>query len=365
MIVGCVKEIKKHEYRVGLTPDNVKSYVNNGHTVYIEKDAGIGSGFENNEYEKAGGKICQSADEVWSECEMVVKVKEPLEPEYGKMREGQIIYTYLHLAADQSLTEALLKNKVTGVAYETLKVGNTLPLLKPMSEVAGRVCVQEGAKYLEKHYGGRGVLLGGIVGVSKAKVLILGAGVLGTNAAKMAVGMQADVTIMDINIERLTYIDDIFGGKIKTVFSTDAAIEREIADADLVISSILIPGAGAPKIIKKEYLKKMKKGAVIVDPSIDQGGTSEVSRITYHDDPIFTVDGIILYCVANIPGATPRTSTFGLTNATLKYGLEIANRGINEACKALPELSTAVNTYAGKLTCEAVAKSLCLPYSKF
>ena len=357
MKIGSVKEIKKQEFRVGITPDNVKSYVLQGHEVCIEKDAGLGSGFKNEEYAEAGAKIVDKAADVWANCEMVVKVKEPLEDEFGFFREGQIIYTYLHLAAEKALTEALIKSKVSAVAYETLQVGNSLPLLRPMSEIAGRLSIQEGVNFLKKTMGGRGVLLSGVPGVQRAKVLILGAGVVGTNAAKIAMGMGAHVTITDVNQDRLVYLDDVYGSLLQTVYSTDANIEKEIIDADLVVSSVLIPGASAPKLVKKEYLKKMKEGSVIIDVAIDQGGTTEVSRRTYHDDPVYTVDGVIMYCVANMPGAAPRTATIALTNATLKYGLAIAKHGLEDAYKKHPELVSAINTYKGNITYKAVAEA--------
>lgn len=364
MKVGCVKEIKKHEYRVGLTPDNVAAYVAQGNEVMMEKGAGEGSGFSDADYKSAGAKMA-SADDVWAKCDMVVKVKEPLKEEYDKMREGQILYTYLHLAADKSLTNAMVKGKVTGVAYETLSENRALPLLRPMSEIAGRLAIHAGIRFLEKPLGGCGLLLGGVPGVPRAKVVVIGAGVVGTNAAKMAVGLNADVTVIDVNIDRLSYLEDIFGGRIQTLYSTPATIEREVETADLVVSAALIPGAGAPKLIKKEYLKKMKKGAVIVDPAIDQGGTTEVSKATYHDDPTFVVNDVILYCVANMPGATPRTSTIALTNATLRYGLAIAKEGLVDACKKIPSLVSAVNTYEGHITCKPVADEFGMKYKAF
>jgi alanine dehydrogenase len=362
--VGSVKEIKKQEYRVGITPDNAAAYVHAGNEVYIEKCAGEGSGFTDEEYTAAGAKIV-SADDIWEACDMVVKVKEPLEAEYAKMRKDQILYTYLHLAADRKLTEAMMASGINGVAYETVAIGRALPLLRPMSEIAGRLSIHAGIRFLEKPMGGMGVLLGGVPGVPRAKVVVIGAGVVGYNAAKMAVGLNADVTIIDVDINRLSYLEDIFGGRVQTLFSSPATIERELMDADLVVSSALIPGAGAPKLIKREYLKKMKKGAVIIDPAIDQGGTTDVSKVTYHDDPIFVVDDCIIYCVANMPGATPRTSTIALTNATLSYGLTIAKNGLEGACKIRPELVPGVNTYRGKLVCKPVADEFGLAYEEF
>lgn len=364
MKVGCVKEIKNNEFRVGLTPDNVKSYVNAGHEVYIEKDAGVGSSFATSEYEAAGAKICDTAKEVWATVDMMVKVKEPLPEEYPLFKENLILYTYLHIAADRPQMDALLQYKVKGVAYETLLERNhTLPLLAPMSQIAGRLSIQEGAKYLEKPFGGSGMLLSGVPGTPKAKVVILGAGMVGTNACKIAVGMGAQVSIVDINLERLAYLDDIFGARIQTLYSTDAVIEKELASADLVVGSILIPGKAAPKVGKAAYLKNMKPGSVIVDVAVDQGGCFETTHVTYHDNPTYVVDGVVHYCVGNMPGAVPRTSTIALTNATLKYGLQIANKGLEGACKENDVMYSAINTYGGKLTCKNVADSFEVEYS--
>jgi alanine dehydrogenase len=366
MIVGCVREIKKLEDRVGMTPGNARDFVLNGHTVCIEDGAGLGSGFENADYEQAGAEIAASADAVWGKSDMIVKVKEPLANEYPKLREGQILYTYLHLAADKPLTESLLKRKVKAVAYETIRGRNgELPLLKPMSEVAGRLSIQEGAKCLEKPMGGMGLLLGGVPGVKRSSVLILGGGVVGINACKIAVGMGAGVTIMDNNVNRLAYLDDIFGQKIQTLYSTAAAIEKAVAEADLVIGAVLIPGAAAPKLIKKSYLKRMKKGSVIVDVAVDQGGCCETTKATYHDAPTFVVDGVVHYCVANMPGAVAHTSTYALTNATLPYGLAIANKGLEEAAAQDPLLLTGINCYGGKLVCREVAASLGMAYDAY
>lgn len=364
MKVGCVKEIKILENRVGLTPENVKNYINCGHEVVIEQGAGLGSGFNDEEYKEAGAKILSSAKEVWDVSEMVIKVKEPLEPEYSLIRKGQIIYTYLHLAADKVLTDALLSAGAKAVAYETImERDGSLPLLAPMSQIAGRLSIQEGAKYLEKHYGGSGILLSGVPGTPKANVLILGAGIVGTSACKIAVGMGANVTIMDVNLQRLSYLDDIFGSRIQTLMSTDAAIENEVKKADLVIGSVLIPGKAAPKLMKRSYLKEMRPGSVIVDVAVDQGGCCETTKVTYHNDPIYEVDGVIHYCVGNMPGAVPRTAAYALTNATLKYGLEIANRGLEEACQKNEILYSGVNTYEGKLTCKNVAVSFGMEYT--
>ena len=339
MKVGCVKEIKNNEFRVGMTPDNVKSYVNAGHDVYIEKGAGEGSGFLDAEYEAAGAKMIDTAKEVWDTVEMMIKVKEPLPEEYPLFHEGLILYTYLHLAADKPQTDALLGAKVKGVAYETLIERNgSIPLLAPMSQIAGRLSIQEGAKYLEKRFG--------------------------TNACKIAVGMGANVTIMDINLQRLAYLDDIFGARIQTLVSNDANIEKAVKEADLVIGCVLIPGKSAPKIFKKKYLKEMKPGAVFVDVAVDQGGCGETTKVTYHDDPIFIEDGVVHYCVGNMPGAVPRTSTIALTNATLSYGLQIAGKGLEQACKDNEVIYSAINTYDGKLTCKNVADSFdCYEYT--
>lgn len=365
MRIGCVKEIKNNEFRVGMTPDNVKTYTAAGHEVYIEKGAGNGSGFTDGEYAAAGAALIGTAKEVWDTCEMMIKVKEPLKEEYPLFHEGLILYTYLHLAADRPQTDALLDAKVKGVAYETLmEKDGTLPLLTPMSQIAGRLSVQEGAKYLEKRFGGEGVLLAGVPGTPKAKVVILGGGVVGTNACKIAVGMGADVTILDINLQRLCYLDDIFGARIQTLASTDANIESCVRTADLVIGSVLIPGKAAPKLFKERYLKDMKPGVVFVDVAVDQGGCGETTKMTTHDDPIYIVDNIVHYCVGNMPGSVPRTSTIALTNATVRYGLQIAGRGLENAARENEVLYSAINTYDGKLTCRNVAESFdCCEYT--
>ncbi|MBO4218939.1 MAG: alanine dehydrogenase [Erysipelotrichaceae bacterium] len=358
MRVGCVREIKNNEFRVGLTPDNVAAYVHDGNEVFIEKGAGNGSGFTDEEYLKAGARVLESAEEVWKLSEMMVKVKEPLKQEYPFFHEGLIIYTYLHLAADKEQMDALLDAKVSGVAYETLQERDrSLPLLVPMSQIAGRLSIQEGAKYLEKKFGGRGVLLAGVPGTPKARVVILGGGTVGSNACKIAVGMGADVTVIDINLKRLEQLDNQYGGRIQTLVSTDSNIERAVIDADLVIGSVLIPGASAPKLFKERYLKEMKPGAVFVDVAIDQGGCGETSHMTTHDDPIYVKEGIVHYCVGNMPGAVSRTSTIALTNATLRYGLQIARYGLEEACRRNEVIYSGINTYQGKLTYKNVADS--------
>ncbi|HEY9284598.1 MAG TPA: alanine dehydrogenase [Pyrinomonadaceae bacterium] len=364
MKVGLPKEIKDNEYRVGLTPAGARALTDAGHRVFVERDAGAGSGFGTELYEKAGATILESADDVWAEGEMIVKVKEPIAPEYPRMREGQLLFTYLHLAPDPELTKQLLERKVTGVAYETIEDRRgTLPLLTPMSEVAGRMAVQVGAQYLEKMNGGRGVLLGGVPGVPAARIVIIGGGVVGTNAAKIAIGMGAQVTIIDKNLDRLRELDDIFLSKISTLASSAYAIHGAIAEADLIIGAVLIPGAAAPMLVTREMLKDVPDGAVIVDVAVDQGGCIETTRPTTHSNPTFYEEGVLHYCVANMPGAVPRTSTFALTNATLPYALRLANRGFVDAINSDPGLKLGVNTYAGKLTYEAVAESQGLGYT--
>lgn len=334
MKIGSVKEIKNNEFRVGLTPDNVRAYVSAGHEVLIEKGAGIGSGFTDGEYIEAGACMYDKAADVWKDCEMMVKVKEPLEEEYELFHDGLILYTYLHLAADKPQTDALLAGKVKAVAYETMQEKDgSLPCLAPMSQIAGRLSIQEGAKYLEKRFGGEGILLAGVPGTPKANVVILGGGTVGMNACRIAVGMGANVTIVDVNLKRLEQLDNIFGSHVQTLVSTDSNIERAVKDADLVIGSVLIPGGTTPKLFKKKYLPEMKDGAVFVDVAIDQGGCGESSHVTTHDDPVFIEEGVVHYCVGNMPGAVPRTSTIALTNATLRYGLQIAEAGLEEACK--------------------------------
>ena len=364
MKIGTVKEIKRYEYRVGLTPSNVKEFVNHGHEVYVQDGAGAGSSFSSEEYAAAGAKIVSTANEVWGICDMIVKVKEPLEEEFPLMREGQIIYTFLHLAAAKPLTEALLKSKSKAVAYETIEdANNGLPLLRPMSEIAGKLSVQAGARCLEKPMGGRGVLLSGAVGVKKAECIIIGAGVVGTAALKMAIGLGANVTIFDKNMDRLGYLDDVFGSRIQTMYSTPTAIAEALPNADLVIGAVLIPGAKAPKLIKREHLKLMKPGAVIVDVAVDQGGCCETTTPTYHDAPTFVVDDIVHYCVANMPGAVSQTSTLALTNATIDLGVKIANMGLEAALEKEKGLRPGVNCYNGYLTCKEVAEAFGMEYT--
>lgn len=364
MKVGCVKEIKNNESRVGMTPDNAQEYCMHGHQVFIQKGAGLGSGFSDEDYAENGAAMLETAAEVWATADMIVKVKEPLSQEYPFMRENQIIYTYLHLAADKPLTDALLNQKCKGVAYETLTdARGALPLLKPMSEIAGRLSVIEGARCMEKPFGGCGVLISGVPGVRKAKVVVIGGGIVGTNASKMALGLGADVTILDVNLDRLTELDNMFNDKLKTIYSTRPSLERELSDADLVIGAVLIPGASAPKLIKRDMLKCMKPGTVIVDVAVDQGGCVETTHATTHDTPTFIVDGVVHYCVANMPGAVPHTSTLALTNATLSYGLKIADLGLEGAALKHPGILSAINTYDGKCTYKGVADAFDIAYT--
>jgi alanine dehydrogenase len=364
VIVGLPKEIKDNEYRVGLTPAGGRALTDAGHRVVVERGAGEGSGFDDALYERAGAHIIDSADDVWAEAEMIIKVKEPIEPEYARMKEGLLLFTYLHLAPDPKQTQALLDRKVTAIAYETITDRRgTLPLLTPMSEVAGRMAVQVGAQYLEKMNGGRGVLLGGVPGVPAARVVIIGGGVVGTNAAKMAVGLGAQVTIVDKNLDRLRELDDIFLSKISTLASSAYAVHGAISEADLIIGAVLVPGAAAPRLVTREMLRDVPNGAVVVDVAVDQGGCIETTRPTTHSNPTIYEEGVLHYSVANKPGAVPRTSTFALTNATLPYALRLANRGFLDAISTDPGLKEGVNTYAGKMTYKAVADDQGLDYS--
>lgn len=364
MIIGLPKEIKDNESRVGLTPAGVKTLADFGHTVLVENGAGEGSGISNEEYVTASGQIVATAEEVWQRAEMIVKVKEPVGPEHQRMRPGQILFTYLHLAPDPALTQVLLEREVIGVAYETITSdAGHLPLLTPMSEVAGRMAVQVGAHYLTKPEGGRGVLMGGVPGVLPAKVAIIGGGVVGINSIKMAVGLGAHVVVLDRNLERLRYLDDIFGAKIRTLISNPYTVKEAIANADLVIGAVLVPGASAPRLVTQDMLKTMHKGAVIVDVAVDQGGCIETTRPTTHSNPTFYVEEVLHYCVANMPGAVPRTSTFALTNATLPFAIRLANHGFRDAVAHDPHLRNGINTYRGKITCQGVAESQGLPYS--
>ena len=364
MKIGLPKEIKDNEYRVGLTPAGVNALENAGHEVFVQKTAGEGSGFADELYTKAGATLLDTADEIWQTGEMIVKVKEPVAPEYPRMRENQLLFTYLHLAPEFELTKQMMERKVTGVAYETItdKKGS-LPLLTPMSEVAGRMSVQVGATYLEKMNGGKGILLGGVPGVPAANVVIIGGGVVGTEAAKMAVGLGAHVTIIDINLDRLRQLDDIFLSKVQTLASSRYQIHEAISHADLVIGGVLVVGAAAPKLVTRDMLKDIPNGSVLVDVAVDQGGCFETTHATTHSNPTYYEEGVLHYCVANMPGAVPRTSTFALTNATLPYALSLANKGFERAIREDAGLAEGVNTFGGKLTYEAVATSQNIEYT--
>jgi alanine dehydrogenase len=358
MIIGVPKEVKDNEYRVGMVPSGVKALVDAGHKVLVQSKAGEGSSMPDEDYKAAGAEIIGSAADVWGKADMVVKVKEPYGDEPKMFRENLVLFTYLHLAPIPDLTDELLKKKVTGIAYETVTdKAKTLPLLTPMSEVAGRMSVQVGASYLEKEKGGRGVLLGGVPGVAPAKVVIIGGGIVGTHAAKIALGMGADTTIIDINLNRLRELDDIFGGRVRTLASNSYSIGKASSEADLLIGGVLIPGASAPKLVTKQMVSKMKKGAVIVDVAIDQGGCVETAKPTTHSAPSYVIDGVVHYAVTNMPGAVPHTSTLGLTNATFPYVMKLANLGAIAAMKADPGLLEGLNTYQGNITYKAVADS--------
>ncbi|MFB3160967.1 alanine dehydrogenase [Neobacillus sp. 179-J 1A1 HS] len=359
MIIGVVKEIKNNENRVALTPAGVVSFVQAGHKVLVEKGAGIGSGFVDVDYAQAGAELIELAADVWNQSEMIMKVKEPLASEYKYFRPGLVLFTYLHLAAEPALAQALKDSGVIAIAYETVSMNRTLPLLTPMSEVAGRMSAQIGAQFLQKSNGGKGILLAGVPGVSRGKVTIIGGGIVGTNAAKMAIGLGADVTIIDLSADRLRYLDDIFGNQIKTLISNPFNIAEAVKEADLVIGAVLIPGAKAPKLVTEEMVKTMKPGSVIVDVAIDQGGSVEtIDHVTTHDNPTFEKHGVVHYSVANMPGAVPRTSTMALTNATVPYALQIANKGVVRAITENPALKLGVNVANGEITYEAVARDL-------
>jgi alanine dehydrogenase len=363
MIIGVPMEIKNNENRVALTPAGVVSYVQAGHTVLIESGAGLGSAFYDEDYANSGAEIITNAADVWVKSEMIMKVKEPLESEYKYFRDGLILYTYLHLANEPELTKALIESGVIGIAYETVEVNRTLPLLSPMSEVAGRMATQVGAQFLEKINGGKGILLGGVPGVSRGKVTIVGGGVVGANAAKMAIGLGADVTILDLCADRLRQLDDIFGNSIKTLMSNPFNIAEAVAEADLLVGAVLIPGAKAPKLVSEEMVKSMKPGSVIVDVAIDQGGIVATNdHVTTHDNPTFVKHGIVHYAVANMPGAVPRTSTIALTNVTVPYGLQLANKGVAKAITDNPALKLGVNVAHGEVTYETVAHDLGYEY---
>ncbi len=363
MRIGVPKEIKNNENRVALTPAGVVALVNAGHEVYIERDAGLGSGFTNDSYMAAGAVIVDEASSVWEVAEMIMKVKEPLPSEYNYFRDDLILFTYLHLAAEPELAKALKESGVLAIAYETVSVNNTLPLLTPMSEVAGRMAAQIGAQFLEKPKGGKGILLGGVPGVKRGKVTIIGGGVVGTNAAKIAIGLGAEVTIIDLSPDRLRQLDDIFGNEISTLISNPYNIAQAVAESDLVIGAVLIPGAKAPKLVTEEMVKSMTPGSVIVDVAIDQGGIFEtVDHITTHDNPTYEKHGVVHYAVANMPGAVPRTSTIALTNVTVPFALQIANKGAFLAIKENAALAKGVNVAAGHITYEAVARDLGYEY---
>ncbi|GAA3121851.1 alanine dehydrogenase [Streptosporangium carneum] len=363
MKIGVPAEVKNHEYRVAATPAGVHELVRHGHDVYVQRGAGLGSHLPDEEYLFAGAKILDTADEVWGEADMILKVKEPIAEEYHRMRAGQVLFTYLHLAAGRECTEALLGQQVTGIAYETVQVGGTLPLLAPMSEVAGRLAPQVGAYNLMRFNGGRGVLPGGVPGVAPAKVVVIGAGVSGLNAAQIAVGMGADVTVLDLNVDRLRFIDAIYQGRLKTLVSTSYAIEKEVLEADLVIGAVLIPGAKAPTLVSNELVSRMKPGSVLVDIAIDQGGCFEDSRPTTHAEPTYQVHNSIFYCVANMPGSVANTSTYALTNATLPYAVKLAGLGWKSALQQDAGLALGLNTHAGRLTNDQVALALDLPFT--
>ncbi|MCY7800069.1 MULTISPECIES: alanine dehydrogenase [Bacillus] len=363
MIIGIPKEIKNNENRVAITPAGVVALKKSGHQVLIEQGAGLGSGFEDADYKAAGAEILVEAKDVWGKADMVMKVKEPISSEYGYFRKGLVLFTYLHLAAEPKLAKALVDSGVTAIAYETVEVNRTLPLLTPMSEVAGRMASQIGAQFLEKSKGGKGILLSGVPGVKRGKVTIIGGGVVGTNAAKIAVGLGADVTLIDLSAERLRQLDDQFGKDIQTLMSNPLNIAEAVKDSDLVIGAVLIPGAKAPKLVTEEMIQSMSPGSVVVDVAIDQGGIIEtVDKITTHDNPTYTKHGVVHYAVANMPGAVPRTSTIGLTNVTMPYALQIANKGVEQAVAENQALALGVNVANGSITYKAVARDLGYEY---
>ncbi len=358
MVIGVPKEIKDHEYRVSLTPDGAVALCRVGHKIVIEPSAGEGSGFTDDEYRRAGATIAASKEEVFAEAELIVKVKEPLLSECPFFRPGQVLFTYLHLASLTDLTKALLDRRVVAIAYETTTAKDgSLPMLRPMSEIAGRMSVQVGAQYLEKIHGGRGVLLAGVPGVEPGKVVILGAGVVGTSATRIAVGLGAQVTVVNLDVDRLRFLDDLYGGRIVTRAAGAAAIEQAVREADLVIGAVLVPGAKTPQLVSRSLVSQMKRGAVVVDVSVDQGGCFETTRPTSHSDPVYVVDGVLHYCVANIPGIVPRTSTFALTNATLPYIVRLASDGVERAIRSDPGLAKGVNLKDGQVTCQGVAEA--------
>jgi alanine dehydrogenase len=366
MLIGVPKEIKNRENRVGVVPGGVAQLVAAGHKVIIQKGAGIGAGIPDEKFVAAGAKIVETKEDVWGQAEMVMKVKEPIEPEYKLMRDGQILYTYLHLAAVPELTKELVNRKVSAVAYETIELANgSLPLLTPMSEVAGRMAVQVGAQCLQKHNGGKGLLLGGVPGVKRGRVVIIGGGVVGINSAKMAVGLGASVTILDVNAARLAYLDDVFGTNVTTLMSNPENITTAVREADLVVGAVLITGAKAPMLVSRKDVANMEPDSAVVDVAIDQGGCIETIKPTTHDDPVYKTEGVLHYGVTNIPGDVPKTSTYALTNVTLRYALELANKGLARSLEQNEALRKGLNTHGGKVTHKAVAEALNMPYSAF
>jgi alanine dehydrogenase len=364
MIIGVPMEIKDNENRVSVTPGAVREYVANGHTVLVEQSAGAGSGFSDDEYVAAGAELVGTHEDVFARAEMIIKVKEPIEPEYSLLREGQILYTYLHLAAEKNLTDVLVNQRVSALAYETVQLPDrSLPLLAPMSEVAGRMATQVGAQYLTKTHGGRGLLLGGVPGVAPAKVAVIGGGMVGTNSAQMALGLGAEVTILDVSMDRLRYLDQVLHGRVRTMASNKGNLEDVVAEADLVIGAVLIPGAKAPRLVTREMVGAMNEGAVMVDVAIDQGGCIETMKPTTHSAPTFVEQGVVHYGVTNMPGAVPRTSTIALGNVTLPYGLKLANLGFEAAVRGDQSLAKGVNTYGGHVTYESVAAAFGLTYT--
>jgi alanine dehydrogenase len=364
MIIGVPKEIKDNENRVSVTPGGVSEYVANGHTVLVELSAGAGSGFTDDEYEAAGAELVPSHEDVFARSEMIIKVKEPIEPEYPLLREGQILYTYLHLAAEEKLTNVLVDQRVSSIAYETVQLPDrSLPLLAPMSEVAGRMATQVGAQYLTRTHGGRGLLLGGVPGVAPAKVAIIGGGIVGTNSAQMALGLGAEVTILDVSMDRLRYLDQVLHGRLRTMASNKQNLEDVVSESDLVIGAVLIPGAKAPKLVTREMVGRMNPGAVLVDVAIDQGGCIETIRPTTHSNPVYIEQGVVHYGVTNMPGAVPRTSTIALSNVTLPFGLKLANLGFRDAVEGDQAVALGVNTVDGHLTYASVAAAFGMPYT--
>lgn len=359
MRIGVPKEIKNREYRVAVTPDCVRAYVRAGHSVIVQRGAGIGAGFDDDAYWEAGGAFVESAEQLYADADMIVKVKEPLPAEYELLQPGQILYAYLHLAAVPELARVLMEKRVSAFAYETIQLADrTLPCLMPMSAIAGRLSIQEGAKYLERSYGGRGVLLGGVPGVPRGRVVVLGGGTVGTHAARMAVGLGADVTILDVSQRRLHELDELFGGRLQTLYASDGNLDRSLQTADLVIGAVLVPGAAAPRLIRRAHLKTMLPGALIVDVAVDQGGCAETTRVTSHDDPVYTVDGVLHYAVPNMPAAVSRTSTLALTSTTLAYGVALASLGVEAAMNEKPELRLGLNVHQGAITHPVVAAAL-------